>query len=89
MAKKQDVLQIVASAVSDVTGLDVSDVTLDSALEDDLGLDMVESFPKIMREVNEQLDGVLPLSERNFVNDLKSCETIAELVDLIEVESEF
>lgn len=89
MAKKHDVLRIVAEVVSEVTGLDPVDVTYDASLEDDLGLDMMESFPRIMRGINEQLDGALPLSDKLFVADIKACETIAELVDLIESESEF
>lgn len=76
--------QIVSQSIQEISGLDESDVTLDASLEDDLGLDMLSDFPAIITEINQQVEVKLPLQNHDFIEELKNCETVAELVDLIE-----
>ena len=78
------VYQIVSQSIQEVTGLEENDITLDASLEEDLGLDMLSDFPAIITEINHHLDIKLPLQNQDFISDLKDCETVAELVDLIE-----
>ncbi len=76
--------QTVSQAIQEVTGLEEADITLDASLEEDLGVDMLSDFPAIITEINHQLEIKLPLQNQDFIEDLKECETVAELVDLIE-----
>lgn len=84
------IYQVIIKAITEVTGLDADDISLDSALdEEDLSIDMVESFPRIIASINEQLDHQLPVQDPVFRTELKACETIAELVDVIETEYQY
>jgi len=86
---RQDSYQVVANAIQEVTGLDASEITLDADLAEDLEIDQLQAFPHIMKLINQSLDDELPLRNANFISELKKCETVADLVDLVESESEF
>lgn len=87
--KNNDIYQIVVETIHDVTGLEREEIGLDADLTEDLSIDPVATFPLIMKTIDEQLDVNLPLHNSDFVAELKKCDTIADLVDLIETESEF
>lgn len=84
-----DIFAIVAETIQEITGLDKSEISLNADITEDLEIDPIVTFPLILRTINQQLEGQLPLNNHEFVSELKKCETIAELVDLIEGESEF
>ena len=84
-----DIFNILSEAIQEITGLDKSEISIEADIIEDLEIDPIVTFPLILRTVNQQLDIKLPLSNPEFVSELKKCETIAELVDLIEGESEF
>ncbi len=78
------IYDITIEAIQERTGLEKDDITLDALLEDDLGINMISDFPAIIKKINKQLDIKMPLQDQDFIDELKECETVAELVDLIE-----
>lgn len=74
--------QIVQRVISEVTGNNLEDITLDADLENDLGIDMRTEFLAIITRIQRSIDVVLPIS------DVKNCLTVAELVELVEEERE-
>ena len=79
----------VIQAISEITGFDEEDITMDSSLEEDIGVDMIQTFPKIMQNLNQNMDNQLPLRNIDFVNELKYADTVGELVEVIKSEVEF
>jgi acyl carrier protein len=79
----------VIQAINEVTGVDTDEITIDAHIEDDLGIDLVSTFPKIMQEINFNMNSQLPLRDPKFVEDLKDAETVGELVDVISAELEY
>lgn len=73
--------------ISQQTGLELDQITLDSEWEE-LGIDMVETFPKIVTQANIYFDHQLPLRDQQFINELKASETIGDFIILIETEVE-
>lgn len=88
-ADNRTIKDIVIQAINEVTGVDTEEITLDAHVEDDLGIDLVTTFPKIMQEINLNMGGQLPLRDPEFVADLKEAETVGELVDVIGAELEY
>ncbi len=80
--KPATTLSVVQQVVSDVTGNDMEDITLDALLEDDLGINMVTEFLPILKGIQKQVDVILPIRE------VKNCLTVAELVELVDEERE-
>ncbi len=73
---------IVQQVISDITGNDLEDITLDALIEDDLGVNMMTEFLPIIKGIQKQVDVILPIKE------VKHCLTIAELVELIDEEKD-
>lgn len=80
--QQHDTLAIVQRVITEVTGNDIEDITIDADLEDDLGIDMVREFPAIVIKLQKELDVTLP------VKTVKECATVAELVELLDDERE-
>lgn len=80
---------IVNKNITEVLGVGEDEITIDADLENDLGIDMLEAYPKIIKRINQDLDGILPLSDRYFVRELKRAETVGELIEVVETEAEY
>lgn len=87
----EELYQVIADVIVEVAGIEPEEISLDSHLEDDLGIDRLLTYPRIIKIVDERLrsHGGLPLKDDSFMAELRECETLGELVDLIEVESKF
>lgn len=85
----KDIYTIIVQVIHEVTGLEKNEIDLDADLTEDLDIDPVATFPQIIRSINEELNVDLPLHSPSFISELKKCDSVADLVDLIETESEF
>ena len=85
----KDIYTIIVQVIHEVTGLEKNEIDLEADLTEDLDIDPVSTFPQIIRSINEELNVDLPLGSPEFIAELKKCDTVADLVDLIETESEF
>jgi acyl carrier protein len=79
---KRTTFQVVQHVISEATGNDPEDITLDAALADDLGIEMLTDFLPIVKGIQKHIDVILPTQE------VKRCLTVAELVELVDEERE-
>lgn len=83
------IYQKVSQAIQQVTGLEENEIRPDFDLAEDLSINPISDLPMILKLVNQELDVELPLDQHDFIAEAKKSETVAELADLIENESEF
>jgi acyl carrier protein len=83
-----DTFTIVQHSIAEVSGWDPEEITLDSRFdEEDLGLSMSDEFPMMVARIRKKLSDLgetitLPLE------DVRNCEVVAELIELIDDERE-
>jgi acyl carrier protein len=76
-----DTLAILQRIITETTGNDLEDITLDADLQEDLGINMISEFPVIISKLQQAIpDVTLP------IHMVKDCATVAELVEVIDEE---
>lgn len=78
----EDTFFILQHIIAETTGIELEEITLDADLEEDLGINMMSEFPVIITKIQKKIDVNLPVSA------VKDCQTVADLVELIDDERE-
>ncbi len=80
--------KIIQEIISTQTGLELDQITVDAAWSE-LGIDMIDTFPRIVALINQSLKEELPLQDPDFIQEIKQTETVGDFIDIVNTELEF
>ncbi len=80
-------LEQLRNLLADITGNELDEIHPQSNLEDDLGINLADEFPRLLSQVNTEFEIELELDAVKDEMEVAG-ETVAELAKLIDDESE-
>jgi acyl carrier protein len=80
-------LEQLRALLAEKTGNDLEDIHPQSHLEDDLGINLTDDFPRLLSQINAEFE--IGLDLHTVMDEMEMAgETVAELAKLIDDESE-